>query len=141
MAGYTHLEGRAGMIIFVTGLLFGASLVLAFLGFVWWPLSLVVIPLVIGVHHLSSHGRALDFDPWLTGASGESQVRNALKELESIGYVIVGDVDIGKGNIDHVVVGPTGVFAIETKNRGGRVRSKEGRLLLNGWPVEHRRQA
>lgn len=141
MAEFTYLERRAGVIIYVTGLLMGAALVLAVLGFFWWPFSFVCLVIGLGVFVLSSRNRALDFDRWLKGASGESQVRNALKELESLDFVVLDDIDIGRGNIDHIVVGPAGVFAIETKNRGGRVFSKEGRLFLNSWPVEDHRQA
>jgi hypothetical protein len=32
------------------------------------------------------------------------------------------DVSPGRGNVDHVVVGPGGVFTIETKSHRGRIR-------------------
>ena len=140
MARYTHVERRAGVILLITGIFSGVAFTLAALGFVWWPLSFVGLGLMIGVHLLSWNGRALDFDPWLKGVSGESQVQQALKELEPLGYRVINDVDMGRGNVDHVVVGPTGVFAIETKNRGGRVVSEEGRLV-NRWDEEHASQA
>jgi hypothetical protein len=41
-------------------------------------------------------------------------------------------VDIGRGDVDHVVVGPTGVFAVETKNWPGRVEVRGGALYRNG---------
>jgi hypothetical protein len=31
------------------------------------------------------------------------------------------DVCFGRGNIDHVVVGPGGIFTVETKSRGGKI--------------------
>ena len=34
---------------------------------------------------------------------------------------MIHDVCFGRGNIDHVVVGPGGVFAVETKSHGGRI--------------------
>ncbi len=34
---------------------------------------------------------------------------------------MIHDVSFGRGNIDHVVVGPGGIFTIETKSRGGRI--------------------
>ena len=36
-------------------------------------------------------------------------------------YALINDVSFqdGSGNIDHVVLGPTGIFAIETKNQRG----------------------
>ena len=49
-------------------------------------------------------------------------------------------------DIDHVVVGPSGVFVVETKNWAGRIDVLDGRVLYNGQeptrpPVEQARQA
>jgi hypothetical protein len=49
------------------------------------------------------------------GAIGEQVVGRELDQLMSHGYRVFHDVQIGDWNIDHVVVGPGGVFAIETK--------------------------
>ncbi|WP_084062218.1 nuclease-related domain-containing protein [Desulfofundulus thermosubterraneus] len=41
------------------------------------------------------------------------------------------------GNIDHIMVGPTGVFVIETKSHFGEITfSPDGNLLLDGKPLE-----
>lgn len=41
------------------------------------------------------------------------------------------------GNIDHIVVGQTGVFVIETKGHSGEITlSPEGELLRDGKPLE-----
>jgi len=34
---------------------------------------------------------------------------------------VIHDVCFGRGNIDHVVVGPGGIFTVETKSRGGKI--------------------
>lgn len=53
------------------------------------------------------------------GERGELAVGEALEDLRSLGYRPIHDI-VGKGfNIDHVLVGPAGVFAIETKFRSG----------------------
>jgi hypothetical protein len=62
------------------------------------------------------------------GYLGERAVGEALEPLFSAGFRVFHDIpaeDEGKKfNIDHVVVGPTGLFAIDTKTyRKGRVRS------------------
>lgn len=50
------------------------------------------------------------------GAVGERRVGHLLDGLREMGYHVFHDVDAdGKGNIDHVLIGPAGVFAIETK--------------------------
>jgi hypothetical protein len=57
---------------------------------------------------------------WSRGAEGEETVGRILEELSSEGWHVLHDVSFGRGNIDHAVVGPGGVFAIETKSHPGR---------------------
>ena len=65
------------------------------------------------------------------GARGEEHVSEILKTLPD-GYHVFNDfVACGK-HIDHVVVGPGGVFSVETKCWRGRVTVEEGRILLDG---------
>jgi hypothetical protein len=60
------------------------------------------------------------FGTYKSGLDGEKFVENYLsKKLKSDEYSIFEDVlllDGKKGNIDHILVGPTGIFVIETKN-------------------------
>ncbi|MET0261427.1 MAG: nuclease-related domain-containing protein [Rariglobus sp.] len=63
---------------------------------------------------------------WL-GFFGERMVGEALEPLKTAGFRIFHDVPAGDAkspfNIDHVIVGPSGVFAVETKTRRkGRAR-------------------
>ena len=54
------------------------------------------------------------------GERGERHVADMLEELRSNGYRPIHDI-VGDGfNVDHVLVGPGGVFAIETKYRSGK---------------------
>ena len=67
------------------------------------------------------------------GAVGEISVARALRPLEARGYRIFHDLSTASGNIDHVVIGPTGVFVLETKAWRGRVYpGKGGVLMRNG---------
>jgi hypothetical protein len=79
------------------------------------------------------------------GYLGERTVAEALTPLWREGYRIFHDLPAEAGdrkfNIDHVVVGPTGVFAIETKTRRkGRARPgfKDHEVTFDGqqlvWP-------
>lgn len=69
---------------------------------------------------------------WRKGAVGECVVADVLASL-SDEYWVINDVMTVSGNLDHVVVGPTGVFAIETKNwRGTIAADNGGELILNG---------
>jgi hypothetical protein len=60
---------------------------------------------------------------WGRGARGEEHVGDLLEELERDGWLTIHDVDTGRGNIDTIVVGPGGLFAIEVKSHGGPIRS------------------
>jgi hypothetical protein len=56
-----------------------------------------------------------NMDRWDRGATGEEFVGRVLAQKEAEGWRALHDVSFGRGNIDHIVVGPGGVFAIETK--------------------------
>ena len=68
---------------------------------------------------------------YFKGARGEERVAGILQKLPD-GYHVFNDfVACGK-HVDHVVVGPGGVFAVETKFWRGKVTVEEGRILLDG---------
>jgi hypothetical protein len=70
------------------------------------------------------------------GAIGEIGVGAVLEKFPDSFYVI-NDLTTPFGNLDHVVVGPTGVFVIDTKNWRGVVSADgKGELLLNGNPTD-----
>jgi len=62
-----------------------------------------------------------DFSAWSQGAEGEEVVGRMLEELAASDWHVIHDVSLGHGNIDHIVVGPGGLFTIETKSRRGKV--------------------
>lgn len=49
------------------------------------------------------------------GMEGEKAVGQYLERLRSIGYDVFHDVIAPTFNIDHVLIGPAGIFAVETK--------------------------
>jgi Nuclease-related domain len=68
---------------------------------------------------------------WRKGAVGEALVAATLTELPD-SFVVVNDVSKRFGNIDHVVIGPTGVYVIDAKNWNGSVKADgQGELMLN----------
>src|SRR5947207_1752168 len=73
---------------------------------------------------------------WRKGAVGEALVAGTLASLED-DFVVINDISKRFGNIDHVVIGPTGVYVIDTKNWKGTVKADgSGELLLNGKPCD-----
>src|SRR5437763_6573546 len=53
------------------------------------------------------------------GASAEEQVGGLLEGLA--GWRVIHDASMGRGNVDHILIGPTGVFTVETKSHPGPV--------------------
>ena len=58
---------------------------------------------------------------WQSGAWGEQATAKVLRELEQEGWIVLHDLPAGRGNVDHIVVGPTGVYLLDSKRLGGSV--------------------
>jgi hypothetical protein len=56
------------------------------------------------------------------GALAEEQVGGVLDQLPRTRWRVIHDATLGRGNVDHIVIGPPGVFTIETKSHPGPVR-------------------
>lgn len=56
------------------------------------------------------------------GARGEEHVGALLEELAATGWLVIHDATLGRGNVDHIAIGPGGLFTIETKSGPGPVR-------------------
>ena len=62
---------------------------------------------------------------WQRGAAGERHTARLLGRLTSDGYVVFHDLVVPgntRANVDHLVIGPTGVFVIDSKQWTGSVR-------------------
>ncbi len=73
------------------------------------------------------------------GAEGERATAEALAALPTETWTVLHDVKWpGRtyANIDHIVVGPTGVFVIDSKNWSGAVAVRNGVLRQNGYARE-----
>ena len=70
---------------------------------------------------------------WL-GFEGERFVAEELNQLLADGYRVFHDVPFDNYNIDHVIVGPTGLFVVETKTRRKPVISgeKQWKVVFDG---------
>lgn len=63
---------------------------------------------------------------WRTGAEGERKTAKRLRGLDRSDWLSVHDVDAGRGNYDHIVIGPAGVFLLDTKSPSGTMRVEDG---------------
>lgn len=63
-----------------------------------------------------------DWRNWKKGIEGEKEVASFLRSLDDSFRVLHGlIIDPDYGDIDHLVIGPSGIFALETKNWTGKV--------------------
>lgn len=73
---------------------------------------------------------------WAAGAEGERRVGETLDTLGQYGWLALHDVHWpGRplANLDHVAIGPGGVFIIDAKNWTGDVTISDGVLRQNGY--------
>jgi hypothetical protein len=56
------------------------------------------------------------------GATGEEQVGSLLDGLAGDGWRVIHDASLGRGNVDHILIGPAGIFTVETKSHPGPVK-------------------
>lgn len=122
-------------------LLLAGPLAVAFLGIAakpssWLILAILFAGVTVGSAWLGMRIRRKLKKSWnyRLGAIGEQVVGRELDQLMAQGYQVFHDVQFGNWNIDHVVVGPKGVFAVETKtwrkpNLGSNVSAK---IVFNG---------
>jgi hypothetical protein len=59
-------------------------------------------------------------DRRIRGNDGERHVGKILEGLASDGWRVLHDIPFSYGNIDHVLIGPAGLIALETKSHGGK---------------------
>lgn len=72
------------------------------------------------------------------GQNGEHIVCTTLAQLPDTYTVFRGLNLTGKSDIDFVVTGPTGIFAIEAKSHAGQVGYDGSKLTLNGRPFQEK---
>ncbi len=71
---------------------------------------------------------------WATGADGEERTAAALEPLVADGFRILHDRRIpgSRANIDHIVIGPPGVFVIESKSFSGKLEIRGSDVYVAG---------
>ncbi len=73
---------------------------------------------------------------WAAGAEGERRVADVLAHLTRYGWTVLHDVrwpGRQRANLDHVAIGPGGVFVVDARNWSGDVRVTEAGLRQNGY--------
>jgi Nuclease-related domain len=76
---------------------------------------------------------------WRRGAAGERRTARLLDRLTRDGYVVFHDLAIpgSPANVDHLVIGPSGVFVIDSKQWSGSVhQGADGLAWHNHYPLD-----
>jgi Nuclease-related domain len=76
---------------------------------------------------------------WQRGAHGERRTARLLDRLTRDGYVVFHDLAVpgSPANVDHLVIGPTGLFVIDSKQWTGSVhQSVDGLVWHNHYPLD-----
>jgi Nuclease-related domain len=79
-----------------------------------------------------------DASAWRRGAAGERRTARRLGPLERHGWAILHDLAVpdSRANLDHLVIGPGGVFVIDSKQYRGRLQlDPSGRLWHGRYPL------
>ena len=85
----------------------------------------------------------VDAESWFSGAHGELKVGALLSKLGDE-WTVLHAVPVGTGDsdVDHVLVGPAGVFTINTKrHRGKKIWVSERMLMISGQKTDHLRNS
>jgi hypothetical protein len=80
---------------------------------------------------------------WRAGAQGERLVAKQLGKLKQ-GWYVLHSVPVGErgSDIDHVVIGPPGVFTLNAKNfQKGRVKVTQSNVYVNGQRRDYLRNS
>jgi hypothetical protein len=75
---------------------------------------------------------------WRRGADGERATAVLLQRLPQRRWVVRHDLAVpgSRSNIDHLVIGPTGVWVVDSKAYRGKVESSWRRVTAAGRPVD-----
>ncbi len=95
----------------------------------WWLAGIGGALLFLGLSHRMKRGEnTADIGRFQSGAAGESRVSDLLEKGLPDSYLVINDVTVRAGTKkaqnDHVVLGPNGIFVIETKAYSGTLTGK-----------------
>jgi hypothetical protein len=118
------------LVCLVTGYLLRALLPYPALGLSSIGMLFFLVAVVAGMLLVWGDRRLGNF---LKGAKGEEWVAHELSFLTSE-YTVFNGLRLGSGrqNFDHIIVGPSGLYVVETKNWKGSVEFRDGRLYAGG---------
>ncbi|HEX4818143.1 MAG TPA: nuclease-related domain-containing protein [Nonomuraea sp.] len=111
---------------------------------VWWLLgwqaAIIAAVVAAAADLVYRRRRHSSTTAWRKGAAGERATARRLRSLELAGFVVLHDraVPYSRANIDHLVIGPTGVFVVDSKkwDRRTTIRPGGGTLWVGRTPID-----
>jgi Nuclease-related domain len=92
------------------------------------------VAVAVGLGWLLRFRSSPDTVAWRRGAAGERRTARLLARLERRGWAVLHDLAIpgSAANIDHLVIGPGGVLAIDSKQYRGQLRVDRDGMVWHG---------
>lgn len=121
------LTGFVGLILLVILINYTAGL--AKHSFITWLIAVIPLLIIFSIVKRRTNNFA-------SGQIGEDDIDRELQNLESSYICITKGLDTSHGNIDKIVIGPTGIWTLEVKNHKGNITFDGRSLLRDGRPLE-----
>lgn len=137
MWGVWHAAGPALVILVIMGFVLGAALRPALLTGVTAAWILLILSGAMAWALWRGNRRFVNH---IQGAAGEEQVARRLDRLPE-DWMVVHSFPLGKGwrggghDVDHLVLGPAGLFLVETKNWSGEIAIRGESISANGVEI------
>lgn len=124
----------------MVALVLGGAVGIMLAGLVGWQVGVGAGLVAACAHCAYGYFRQNIETNWRRGARAERRTGRELASLDGRGYTVLHDravPDLSSTNLDHLVIGLTGVYAVVTRRvrRGARVWTDEGRLWAGEQPV------
>ncbi len=115
---WRNIQLKKSQILLFLTLFFLAFMLFIMNKFPYASVGLILIPLayILGIYTYQR------YILWDSGAAGENSIEKELKRLDDKYYMINGVViPPNRGDTDYIILGPNGIFVIESKNYGGEI--------------------
>ncbi|GAA2419877.1 hypothetical protein GCM10010404_92860 [Nonomuraea africana] len=104
-----------------------------------WQAALIAAALAAAADAVRQWRTHSSVAAWRKGAAGERATARLLRSLELAGYTVLHDRRLprGRANVDHLVIGPTGIFCVDSKrwDRRTQIHGRGGTLFIGRQPA------
>ncbi len=102
----------------------------------WWIGALLLLAVLAGFAYYCQRQPSLTYG-YFKGARGEEMVAGELAHLPAEWTIFNGLILPNGSDIDHIAIGPQGIFVIETKHWKGNVAISNGQVVAEGRPIQN----